>query len=153
MLCERRQDSQGVRSPYVTQSLKDLEAQAASDKATIERLKSVPAEAMVLPHPAQLVDRALNLQELFKHDPVAGREALRRLLGGRPIVLRPDAAGHYVAEATLFPLLALDRESSGKVRGTAVGCAGPQLDFPAQQFQVVTEVWVPFEEAIVIGWR
>jgi hypothetical protein len=67
---------------------------------------------------------ALNLHELFKHDPVAGREALRRLLGGRPIVLRPDPAGHYVAEATLFPLLSLDREGSGKVRGPASGCAG-----------------------------
>ena len=33
------------------------------------------------------------------------------------------------------------------------GCAGPQLDFPAQQFQGLAEVWVPFEEAIVIGWR
>ena len=32
-------------------------------------------------------------------------------------------------------------------------CAGLQLDFPAQQFQGATEVWVPFEEAIVIGWR
>jgi hypothetical protein len=34
-----------------------------------------------------------------------------------------------------------------------MGCAGAQLDFPAQQFQGVAEVWVPFEEAIVIGWR
>jgi hypothetical protein len=34
-----------------------------------------------------------------------------------------------------------------------LSCAGLQLDFPAQQFHGVTEVWVPFEEAIVIGWR
>lgn len=33
------------------------------------------------------------------------------------------------------------------------GCAGAQLDFPAQQFQGVAEVWVPFEEAIAMGWR
>jgi hypothetical protein len=32
-------------------------------------------------------------------------------------------------------------------------CAGAQLDFPAQQFQGVAEVWVPFEEAIALGWR
>ena len=32
-------------------------------------------------------------------------------------------------------------------------CAGPQLDFPALQFQGLAEAWVPFEEAIVIGWR
>jgi hypothetical protein len=32
-------------------------------------------------------------------------------------------------------------------------CAAAQLDFPAQQLQGVTEVLVPFEEAIVIGWR
>ena len=32
------------------------------------------------------------------------------------------------------------------------GCAGSQLDFPAQQLQEVAEVWVPFEESIVVGW-
>jgi hypothetical protein len=26
-------------------------------------------------------------------------------------------------------------------------CAGAQLDFPAQQFQGLAEVWAPFEEA------
>jgi hypothetical protein len=41
----------------------------------------------------------------------------------------------------------------GEGRHTAVSCAGAQLDFPAQQFQGAAEVWVPFEEAIVIGWR
>jgi len=35
----------------------------------------------------------------------------------------------------------------------AMGCAGVQLDFPAQQIQGLAEVWVPFEEAIAIGWR
>lgn len=114
----------GLSSTYVAQSLKDLEAQAAADKATIERLRALPSLAMVLPHPAVLVQRALDLQEMFRHDPVSGREALRRLLGDQSVVLRPDPAGHYVAEATLFPLLSLDRESSGKVRGTGVGCAG-----------------------------
>jgi len=33
-----------------------------------------------------------------------------------------------------------------------VQIAGAQLDFPAQQDQEVGAVWVPFEEAIVIGW-
>jgi hypothetical protein len=32
-------------------------------------------------------------------------------------------------------------------------CRGLQLAFPAQQDQEVAEVWAPFEEAIVIGWR
>jgi hypothetical protein len=44
-------------------------------------------------------------------------------------------------------------EKSPEVSFGAFGCAGAQLDFPAQQFQGVAEVWVPFEEAIVIGWR
>jgi len=99
-------------------------AQAAAHKATIERLKAVPSEALVLPHPALMVQRALNLQVMFKRDPVAGREALRRLLGGQSVALRPDPAGCYVAEATHFPLLSLDREGSGNVRGTEDGCAG-----------------------------
>ena len=116
--------TEGLNSPYVSQSLKDLEAQATADRATIERLRALPSLATVLPHPAMLVRRALDLQEMFRHDPVAGREALRRLLGDQSVVLRPDPAGHYVAEATLFPLLPLDRESSGNLRGTGVGCAG-----------------------------
>jgi hypothetical protein len=37
--------------------------------------------------------------------------------------------------------------------GSSSGGAGPRLDFPAQQFQGVAEAWVPFKEAIVIGWR
>jgi hypothetical protein len=31
-------------------------------------------------------------------------------------------------------------------------CAGLQLDFPAQQYQGVAEVWVPFDEVIAVGW-
>ena len=73
--------TEGLNSPYAAQSLKDLEAQAATDKATIERLRALPSLATVLPHPAMLVQRALDLQEMFRHDPVAGREALRPLSG------------------------------------------------------------------------
>jgi hypothetical protein len=85
--------SDGLSSPYVVQSLKDLEAQAATDKVTIGRLTATPKDALALPHPAILVDQALNLDEMFRVDPVAGREALRRLLGDRSVVLRPDPAG------------------------------------------------------------
>lgn len=51
--------SEGLNSPYVTQSLKDLEAQASTDRATIERLRALPSLATLLPHPAMLVQRAL----------------------------------------------------------------------------------------------
>lgn len=30
---------------------------------------------------------------------------------------------------------------------------GLQLDFPAQQIREVTEVWVPFDELIAVGWE
>ena len=48
-----------------------------------------------------------------------------------------------------------DRDAMKRSAAAPVGGSnrGPQLDFPAQQFQGVAEVWVPFEEAIVIGWR
>jgi hypothetical protein len=52
----------GISSSYVAQLLKELEAQAATDKATIETLQSVPAQAPVLPYPALPVQGALNLQ-------------------------------------------------------------------------------------------
>ncbi len=145
--------SEGLRSTHIVQSLGELEVQAAADSAAIEALKTIPTEALILPHPSHLVQRALNLREMFQRDPVAGREALRHLLGGQPIVLTPHQDGHYVAETRIFPLLPLVSESSGNPRGTGIGCAGPQLDFPAQQFRELAEVWVPFEKAIVIGWR
>ena len=116
--------SQGIRSDYVKQSLQALEAEAATEKKAIAALKHSALEALVLPHPSILVARALSLEDMFKRDPVAGREALRHLLGGGTISLRPDPAGHYVAEATIFPLLPLESGSSGNLRGTAIGCAG-----------------------------
>ena len=71
-----------------------------------------------------LTERALNLEDMFRRAPVAGREALSHLLGGQTISLTPDPAGHYAAEATIFPLLPLESGSSGNLRGTAIGCAG-----------------------------
>lgn len=41
-------------------------------------------------------------------------------------------------------------EQSGPM--AEVQIAGLQLDFPAQQIPGLAEVWVPFDEAIVIGW-
>ena len=32
------------------------------------------------------------------------------------------------------------------------GCAGLQLEFPAQQIHEVGALWVPFEESIAVGW-
>jgi site-specific DNA recombinase len=43
--------TEGLNSPSVAQSLKDIEARAATDKATIERLRTLPSLATVLPHP------------------------------------------------------------------------------------------------------
>ncbi len=54
------------------QSLQDLERQAGADKKAIASLKQSAQEALVLPHPSMLVERALNLEDMFKRDPVAG---------------------------------------------------------------------------------
>ena len=63
----------------------------------------------------------------------------------------------YIAEGTLFPLVALAQKLAKPPESEASwyssSCAGLQLDFPAQQNQEVTEVWVPFEEEIAIGWE
>lgn len=116
--------SQGIRSEYIRQELRDLESRAEADKKTIAALRQSTQEALILPHPSMLVERALHVEDMFRRDPVAGREALKHLLGGQTISLKPDPAGHYVAEATLFPLLPLESGSSGNLRGTAIGCAG-----------------------------
>ena len=90
------------------------------------------------------------------------REALRVFLAdGIKLTPATDAEGRfYFIDLAVLPLSAA--KFQGDKRRTAQrgaepydnrGCAGAQLDVPAQQFQGVTEVWVPFEEAIVIGWR
>ena len=80
----------------------------------------------------------------------------------KPLCASLDGFGVYIAEGTFLPLVARSTSTAQTTKpspvgrglglGTAIGCAGLQLDFPKQQIQGVADAWVPFGEAIAIGW-
>jgi hypothetical protein len=86
-------------------------------------------------------------------DPMRGREVLSRFVA--PVILTPEAEGperRYRATGAFNLSFLLTAAAMGESRSGKFGCAGPQLDFPARESQDDPELWVPFEEAVVIGW-
>jgi hypothetical protein len=121
----------GDRSEYVVTALRDLEAQARSEKAAVAALAARGAAPIALPTPADVAARAADLKQLFEGEPPRAREALRRYFVDGRIVLTPTAEGAYVAERRFLPLVALsDPEmNSAPAEGRRVsryigGCAG-----------------------------
>jgi hypothetical protein len=106
----------GQLSPSSWEALAEIERQAA--------------QPIPLPSPDELVAHDLDLENILRSDPVAGREALRRLFEQGRLMLHPQEAGYYVAESRIFPLMALtngqnDNAPSGFDRaGYGCGCAG-----------------------------
>ncbi|HET7538310.1 MAG TPA: hypothetical protein VFK05_00510, partial [Polyangiaceae bacterium] len=97
----------GDSSEYVVTALRDLQAQARSEKAAIAALEARGAAPISLPTPAEVAARALNLKRLFDGNPLEVREALRRYFVDGRIVLTVAPEGHYVAEGRFLPLVAL----------------------------------------------
>lgn len=121
----------GDRSEYVVTTLRDLEAQARTEKAAITDLIARAKSPARLPTPEEVLTRATDLEATLAGDPVRAREALRRIFKDGRIVLHPQPDGFYTAEASFFPLVALTPETTnppagagGSSSGTAVSCAG-----------------------------
>jgi hypothetical protein len=146
-------------SDYVRSALRDLETQARAEKDAIAALERAVSTPVRLPRPEDVLQRAMDLEAMIARDATQGRERLHQFFEDGRIMLRPQPAGFYVAESKFHPLTlfaetprAQPPGGSGP-RAPAVGCAGLQLDFPVKQDQGVTEVWVPFESSIAIGWE
>ncbi|MEO7034461.1 MAG: recombinase family protein, partial [Polyangiaceae bacterium] len=97
----------GDNSEYVVAALRDLHAQARTEKAAIAALEARGAVPIALPTPAEVAERALGLKRLFEGNPIEVREALRRYFVDGRIVVTPVAEGYYVAEGRFLPLVAL----------------------------------------------
>ena len=153
--CERR-------IANLTESLAKLgwsEAIAAKlreEEAELSRLKlarkspAVKKAGRTLPSPTVIASYLQNLFTLLETDPARGRELLARYVGS--ITMTPEGEGparRYRATGAFNLSLLLGASSSAANKSS---CAGPQLDFPAQQDQGVAQVWVPFEESIAVGW-
>lgn len=123
--------SGGEQSDYIMSALKDFEVQAKSEKAAIASLESMAMAPVVLPTPDELVERALDVESVIAGaDPVAAREALRRLFRDGRVVMHPQERS-YRAEGSYLPLAVLDarpkNERSVVVDGPhrlSVSCAG-----------------------------
>jgi site-specific DNA recombinase len=106
----------GDHSDYVRTTLKDLEAQANTEKRAIAELLKRGSAVVSLPSPEQTVEHALRFEELLLKDPTRGREELRRMFEGEQVLVRPQPGGFYVAGGKLFPLalfsLRLDASTS-----------------------------------------
>jgi hypothetical protein len=68
----------GDNSEYVVTALRELHAQARTEKAAIAALEARGATPISLPTPAEVAERALGLKRLFEGNPIEVREALRR---------------------------------------------------------------------------
>ena len=110
----------GDHSDYVRTTLKDLEAQATTEKRAIAELLERGSAAVRLPSPEQTVERALLFETLLLKDPTRGREELRRMFEGEQVLVRPQPEGFYIAEGKLFPLalfsLRLDASEAGTTK-------------------------------------
>jgi hypothetical protein len=75
----------GEKSAYVTTALRDLEAQARSDRATIDRLTKEAQMPLRLPSVDEISAAAYHLDRHLAGDPGEARTHLQRWLKGRSI--------------------------------------------------------------------
>lgn len=80
------------------------ESEAKSLRARLIEIESVQKTPIRLPSPDEVLEAVLDLDARLAADVEAGREAIRRLLRGGTIRLRPTPERVYVAEADVLPL-------------------------------------------------
>jgi len=86
----------GDESPYVRTALRDLEAQAKTEKAAIAALLASSEGPIVLPSPDEVRRRGLRLKELLHGEPMAARSALSRLFNGQRLMGTFNSGYWYV---------------------------------------------------------
>lgn len=104
----------GDRSDYVTSTLKDLEAQARTDKGAIKAIEANAAKPIPLPTPADVTGWLTDVEQSLKASPVLAREALRALFNGGTLELTPQDDGSYVFATTLYPFAVLAGKGKGR---------------------------------------
>lgn len=107
----------GDRSEYVVSTLRDLEAQAATEKRAIQELRAQVEKPIPLPSPDMVMERVFALEARLMEDVLHGREALRSLFHEGQIRLIPQPEGNYIAEGELLPLVLLFPPDPTKANG------------------------------------
>ena len=115
--------AEGNASSTVAAAIRDLEHQAKVDRAAAASLEAASRAVIVLPSPEQVANEVLDLEKMLKQDPVRAREELRSLFGDGLVRLEPQADGHYLMRAKLFPLV-LMLKSAARGNRTALSSDG-----------------------------
>jgi len=108
----------GDRSEYVVATLRDLEVQAKTDRAAIERIQREAQEPLRLPSLAEISAAVQNLNKSLAGDPAQARARLRRWLkdGEIRVVRTPDQG--VIVRGAYFPLaVAAENENSRQSQG------------------------------------
>jgi len=108
----------GDKSDYVVSTLRDLEVQAKTDRAAIERIQREAQQPLRLPSLAEISGAVLNLNKSLTADPAQARARLRRWLkDGEIRVARTPEQGVFV-RGGYFPLaVASENENSRQSQG------------------------------------
>lgn len=103
----------GDRSEYTVEALRDLEAQARTEKATIERIEQEARTPVRLPSPDFVHESFLKLGKVLDdEDPTWGRRLLGRVYEDRPVVWTPDGEGGFTVRMGVNTLALLDAATS-----------------------------------------
>jgi hypothetical protein len=98
--------SEGDRSEYVVSGLRDLEAQARTDRTAIERLTRDVLAPRRLPTADDIAASVRLIDDQLKDNSDEARAALQRWLGGTTISVTPDPAAPdgFQISGEVFPL-------------------------------------------------
>ncbi|MBK7197542.1 MAG: recombinase zinc beta ribbon domain-containing protein [Myxococcales bacterium] len=104
----------GDRSEYVVATLRDLEVQAKSERAAIERLHREAQEPLRLPSLDEITAAVFRLDKLLAGDPEEGQARLRRWLkDGEIRVARRDGGG-FELRGAVAPLALVAENQNAK---------------------------------------
>ncbi len=113
----------GNGTASVAAMLKDLEREAARERAAIRRAQAAEAPVQVPTVEAALAELQ-NLQELVASDPLGGREALRACLrGGRMSVKLDRSSNQILVRGELIPMGFRAEFPNDIKRGNRVSCS------------------------------
>lgn len=109
------------QSDYAWQTVRDMEAQAKTEKAAIAALERQAEAPVRLPSPEEMKKLVFDLEHRIHKDPVAGRELLRRMFknGRIDLVALPERV--YLARSELLPLMLAGRKCKPPSRGLRDG--------------------------------
>ena len=138
----------GNRTDAMRTLQSDLEATAKAERRHLKALEETAAQPVRLPSRDEVLRAVVDLEARVAEDPVAAREALRRMLGADGIRLHPQPDGTYRAEARFY-VFELGRQKENRPPGGIR--EGGNLSSSGGTVRHYPDHWVPFSGRIPIN--